>query len=83
MTKHATPRVALFREWYANAKRGDRFIYHKGLLAQDRGDVETGRPVAPYHALAKLAYEAYVFGQVTLVQQRRGKFNFDYIAIRS
>ena len=81
--KHPIPRVALFLEWYENAKPGDRFIYHKGLLTQDRGDVETGRTIAPVHALAKLAYESYMYGQVALVQRRRGEFNFDYTAIRS
>lgn len=77
---HAVRRVATFEEWLDNAKPKDHFIYHKGQLGVDRGPEEAREPYV--NNIAIVAWHAHLAGLVTLVQQRIGRFNWNYIAIR-
>jgi len=64
----------------ATLKPGQRHIYHVGSLMYDRK-----RPVANHQivqAMAKVVWEAYENGTVTLVQHRLGHLRFEYILIK-
>lgn len=81
----------IFARWLQVAKRGDRFIYHKGLLMVDREKLrvcsEDGWIVCPnllaLNAVADLALEAYNRGLVRLFQKRLGGGGYEYRAIRT
>lgn len=62
--------VAAFEIWLRAAKRGDKFLYHRGLLYHDRTDWTTYRPMEPIDSLATRVWERQESGQVVLVQSK-------------
>lgn len=98
MTRNRTPERGvsttlpqIFKRWAQVAKRGDRFIYHKGFLMVDREKLrvrsEDGWVVCPnllaLNAVADLALDAYNRGLVHLFQKRLGDGEYEYRAIRT
>lgn len=61
----------------SSARRGEKVVYHTGLLLIDRHRGPTFQDV---HAVATAAWEAYEEGRVTLTQQRIVPFVCAYIA---
>lgn len=58
---------------------GQILIYHVGTLMYDRiRGLEFGR----VHGAAQAAWNAYVRGEVTLVQRKLAPLKYEYIAIR-
>lgn len=65
--------IARFSAWLESAKKGDVFEYHCGFLPEDRADKALDR-------LAVAAADSYLAGLVALTQQRRGDFQYAYLA---
>ncbi len=63
--------------WLSQAQARDVLIYHRGLLAADRGSL----PNRDLNRLAKRALWAAELGLVDLVQQRHGPEDASYLAI--
>ena len=71
--------------WLKNSDKGDRMIYHTGLLMKDRIISQDGRTMEN-SALDKMArdiWNAYEMGDVKLVQKKSCEGIYDYIAIRN
>lgn len=74
-------------KWLSRAKRGDKTVYYNGMLIADRerhflsGGFADTMP-DPMRS-AKMAWAAYMNGDVYLVQKRNGAMNYDYIAVKS
>jgi hypothetical protein len=74
-------------KWLSKAKRGDKAVYYNGMLIADRerhflnGGLADTMP-DPMRS-AKMAWTAYMNGDVYLVQKRNGAMNYDYIAVKS
>lgn len=84
-----------FTKWVNNSKKGDRYVYHTGFLLMDRAHKleigigpDGGDSVImlvnrePVHTEAKLVWQAYEKGHVTLFQRKLGKAVYEYIAER-
>ena len=71
-----------FLEWLAKAKHGDREIYHRGLLMDDRRSSVTGKPVLPLDKLATLVMKSSDRGEVHLFQKRTPKGGCEYMVER-
>lgn len=72
-----------FRMWYAEAERGDFFVYHTGDLAVDRWDWENGGvPLEPLDGLARLVMHYSDQGLVALTQSRLGNGKSEYRATK-
>lgn len=63
-----------FNRWLLDAPSGNVFEYHAGFLPRDRDINKT------VDKLAVLAAGAYLAGAVSLTQQRRGDFQYAYLA---
>ncbi len=63
-----------FSRWLLDAPAGNVLEYHEGFLPRDR---DLNKVV---DKTAVLAAGAYLDGKVALTQQRRGPFNFSYLA---
>lgn len=61
------------------AKPGTKIIYHTGSVMADR---QIGQTFLTVNAVAAAAYDAYLNGQVTLVQKTLAPGIHDYIAIK-
>lgn len=70
--KHST-----LKTFVTGSRKGDRFVYHAGDLAQDRKNSEQ------INAVALEALDFYQRGFIELVQKRNGKHNYDYLAVRT
>jgi hypothetical protein len=76
-----------FRYWLKTAKPGDGIIYYNGFLMRDRevflrcGGFVDQFPQRIKTAIA--AWNAYMNGEVKLVQKKRGTFEYEYIATKS
>ncbi len=76
------------QDWCDHAEKGDKLVYHRGLLLADRMalDNRDGRIISviiePIDRIAKQMWQAYRFGQVCLVQQKIAPFTYDYIAVK-
>lgn len=63
---------------------GTRIVYHRGLLAEDKGACDYEKKTYMQKGLAFFSgqiYEAYLDGFCALVQKRLDKNVFEYIAI--
>lgn len=68
------------------APEGTQIVYHRGLLAEDKGANEYDKKTYMQKGLAFFSgkvYEAYLDGFCTLVQKRLDRNVFEYIAIVS
>jgi hypothetical protein len=85
-SEHRPPiSMRAFERWVASAARGEQIAYYHGFLIVDRSP---GSKLAARHRrqlarLADAALRAAGRGQVCLVQQRRGPFEFAYLAIKA
>jgi len=73
-----------FVDWRADAKPGDRLVYHRGLLARDRyGPALQMREPDRLELIrvADRALKASEGGLVHLVQLKHGPEDFSYIAV--
>ena len=79
------PPLTAFGRWIRQARPGECFEYHRGLLTVDRSPAS--RLAEPERrALAKLAraaLKAAEADQVHLVQRRNGPGDFSYLAIKA
>lgn len=71
-------------DWYATAKKGDAYVYHRGFIAVDRDREMARRPelcgeVAYAADFAKRLAESNV---ACLIQRRVGPSKFDYIIVK-
>lgn len=63
--------IAEFEIWLRASKRGERYVYHVGHLAQDRVEEISERPIEPLNSLAERIMSRSSEGLVTLVQRRQ------------
>lgn len=68
-----------FRTWLRDAHKGERFVYWDGHLTVDR--MPGADDWAQCETLARLAWDAYRAGVVTLVQKRTGPGEWQYLAV--
>ena len=70
--------------WLKSSNRGEKMLYHTGLLMKDRQISTTGRAMASgmLDKLAKDVWTAYEMGDVKLVQKKSCEGIYQYIAIR-
>lgn len=82
MYKPAT--IAEFEIWLRSSKRGERYVYHVGHLAQDRVEEISERPIEPLNSLAERLMSRSNEGLVALVQRRQPGDNtvFLYEAVK-
>lgn len=77
-----------FNEFLADAPPGSKFVYHVGLLMNDRQALEPWSQKwghTPLHYFAKRIYDAYEEGKVLLVQEKRrelGNGTYIYYAVK-
>lgn len=70
--------------WLRQARTGDAFEYHRGLLTVDRtafGSLASEAARDALSELAKLAWHLAAEGRVHLVQRRLAPGDFSYLAI--
>ena len=74
-----------FERWVASAARGEQIAYHHGFLIMDRSPCSklAAKRRRELARLADAALRAADAGRVRLVQQRRGPFDFAYLAIKA
>lgn len=75
-----------FKFWANKAPRGQSVVYYTGFLMYDRERL-LQRGVSPEHfpdeiRTAKMAWNHYTYGDVALVQKKKGPFLYDYIAVK-
>jgi hypothetical protein len=77
--------AAQFRAWLAQAEPGQLIEYHRGHLLWDRSPEPSleGHERRTLRRAADAALEAAGNGLVHLVQRRRGKFDFSYLAVKA
>ncbi len=61
-------------------EKGDIHVYHEGYLAFNANPKLVSG--APIRQLASAVYKAYLDGEVTLVQRRRGFMHYEYWMIK-
>jgi len=81
---HLLP-AARFRAWLAQAEPGQLVEYHRGLLIWDRSPKSEldSRERRGLRTVADAALQAAAKGLVHLVQRRRGKLDFSYLAVKA
>ena len=69
------------KSWISNAQPGQRVIYYDGYLAKD---LKSGNSNVRQRAKAihEVTYHNKDKGNITLVQKKKGQFNYQYIAIK-
>lgn len=76
-----------FAFWLKSANPGESILYYSGFLMRDREVFMRGGGFAdkfpPRIKAALAAWRAYLDGEATLTQRKRGNFDYDYIAIKS
>ena len=85
-SEHRPPiSMRAFERWVASATRGEQIAYYHGFLILDRspGSKLTAERRRQLARLADAALRAAGSGHVCLVQQRRGPFDFAYLAIKA
>jgi hypothetical protein len=77
--------AARFRAWLTQAEPGQLIEYHRGLLIWDRSPRSElhSRERRTLERVADAALAAAARGLVHLVQQRRGKAEYSYLAVRA
>lgn len=80
--------IARFNDWLQKAQVGDRYEYHRGLLAADRpaAFARVADVMPRQRAVSDIADHVLRFesrGIVYLVQQRHGKFDASYLAVKA
>ena len=80
----ARPTAAMFRTWWARARRRERLEHHRGYLG-DRSNQETCAPQGPERrrpaAVAAHASALAGLGKLDLVQERHGDADYSYWAV--
>ena len=77
---------AAFEAWLRAARADSRIEYHRGHLVidrQQRPDAPDNKVRAALNSLAARAMRASEQGLVHLVQQRHGREDFSYLAIKT
>lgn len=70
--------------WIANARPGERIIYHCGHLSHLKSDDRRRDPWAlEMRAVCDTAWQLSRAGLVSLVQRKNGTDDYDYIAERT
>jgi hypothetical protein len=75
-----------FMDWIVDSVPGDKIVYYRGLLTQDRapnGKVLDARARATLNAVARRVLRSAEHGLVLPVQKRVGPNDFLYIAVRA
>jgi hypothetical protein len=67
--------------WLRQARAGDAFEYHRGLLTVDRGPLASEPARTAVDRLANLALRLAAEGRVHLVQRRLAPCSFSYLAV--
>lgn len=67
--------------WLHQARAGDVFEYHRGLLIADRGPLASEPARTSVDRLADRAYRLAAEGRVHLVQRRLAPGAFSYLAV--
>ena len=77
--------AAGFQAWLAEAEPGQLIEYHRGLLIWDRSlrSELHSRERRTLERVADAALAAAARGLVHLVQQRRGKAEYSYLAVKA
>lgn len=70
--------ITKFMVWYAEAHRGDVYVYHVGFLMIDRD----GEAVMYLDSLARLVLDYALKGRVALTQRRLGELQYEYRATK-
>lgn len=71
--------ITRFRFWYADAETGDLYVYHVGLLMEDRLD-----DAFPFlDGLAREVWRYYLDNKVVLTQRRVGPISNEYRATKT
>ena len=74
------------RAWFAGANPGERFEYHRGLLATDRYKGTSSLKEPERRRLAAVADHALVLadrGELHLLQERHGNSDYSYFAVKA
>lgn len=71
----------LLKAWLRQARAGDAFEYHRGLLTVDRGPLASETTRKAVDRLADLALRLAAEGRVHLVQRRLAPGAFSYLAV--
>jgi hypothetical protein len=77
-------RERAFGRWLGNARGGERIEYHRGTLVIDREPRISTLAERHRQELVRIADRAMALageGQVLLLQERRGKDDFSYVAV--
>ena len=77
-------RAGAFDKWFGQAAPGKRIEYHRGALAIDREPRISTLAERHRKELVRIADRAMALageGQVLLLQERRGKDDFSYVAV--
>ena len=77
-------RESAFGRWLGNARGGERIEYHRGVLVIDREPRCTSLAERHRQELVRIADRVMALageGRVFLLQERRGKDDFSYVAV--
>ena len=77
-------RERAFGKWLGNARGGERIEYHRGVLVIDREPRISTLAERHRQELVRIADRVMALagkGQVLLLQERRGKDDFSYVAV--
>lgn len=81
MTATALSTSTMVKDVLATMAPGQEFIYHTGSLMYDRSNIKNPAWMT-IHEAAKLLWEAYERGEVTLLQRKIGTLRHEYICIK-
>lgn len=73
-------------QWLARAPRGERLVYHEGLLIRDRtqpGSLLPAKERDRLNTVATLVWRAGELGLVQLFSQKRADGAYRYLAVRT
>jgi len=70
-----------FKRWTISAKPGAVLIYWRGFLSIDRGEGETLN--TEINTFARYVWQCQEKKKVFLFQRRKGKWQYEYWAVRS
>lgn len=71
-----------FNAWVRNARRGEKIVYYRGYLPDDRF-VDAGAKAVAVEDVARAAWSSYLEDEVLLTQRRFGYKTYEYIATKT
>lgn len=73
--------------WLSKAKPGEKAVYYDGFLMMDKEyhfkNGGTTHNIPSQIRIAIEMWKAYLSGAVSLVQRKKNRFSYEYIAIKS